>query len=123
MLGLHFDTCNPFALACSFENCSLNHSSFYKTKIKKTIFKNSQLQETDFTQCDLTNSVFDNCNLASATFDNTILEKVDLRTSYNYHDPETMNKKAKFCIPTVTGLLAKYTLIEKPERQLFEFLS
>ena len=48
MLGLRFDTSNEFGLSFSFDGCQLNHSSFYKTKIKKTIFKNSQLQETDF---------------------------------------------------------------------------
>ncbi len=44
MLGLHFDDCNEFGLSFSFENCILHHSTFYKTKIKKTIFQNSQLQ-------------------------------------------------------------------------------
>jgi uncharacterized protein YjbI with pentapeptide repeats len=39
MLGLRFDTCNEFGLSFSFENCTLNHSSFYKTKIKKTILQ------------------------------------------------------------------------------------
>lgn len=37
MLGLRFDHCNEFGLSFSFDNCSLNHSSFYKLKIKKTI--------------------------------------------------------------------------------------
>jgi uncharacterized protein YjbI with pentapeptide repeats len=90
----------------------LNHSSFYKTKIKKTLFQNSQLQETDFTECDLTNSVFDKCDLMNATFDNTILEKADLRTSYNFSiDPERNNiKKAKFTLQGVPGLLNKYDI-------------
>ena len=39
MLGLHFENCNQFGLSFSFENCSLNHSSFYKTKIRKTVFE------------------------------------------------------------------------------------
>lgn len=55
MLGLRFDTCNDFGLSFSFDGCRLDHSSFYKTKIKKTVFKNSQLQETDFAETDLTN--------------------------------------------------------------------
>ena len=112
MLGLRFDHCYEFGLSFSFENCILNHSSFYKTKIKKTTFKNVQLQETDFTECDLTNSVFDNCDLTGATFDGTIIEKSDFRTSYNYTiDPE-MNriKKAKFSIFGVSGLLSKYDI-------------
>lgn len=39
MLGLHFDSCNEFGLSFSFENCILNLSSFYKTKIKKHLSK------------------------------------------------------------------------------------
>ena len=112
MLGLRFDNCNDFGLSFSFEGCQLNHSSFYKMNIKKTVFKNSQLQETDFTEADLTSALFENCNLSQATFDQTTLEKADLRTSYNYSiDPENNRlKKAKFSMEGVTGLLDKYNI-------------
>ena len=112
MLGLHFNNCNVFGLAFSFENCILNHSSFYKVKIKKTTFKNTQLQEADFTECDLTGSLFDNCDLSRATFDNTIIEKSDFHTSYNYSiDPEINRiKKARFSIYGLSGLLEKYDI-------------
>jgi len=116
MLGLRFDACSQFGLSFSFEGCQLNHSSFYKAKIKKTVFKNSQLQETDFAETDLTSSIFDNCNLTQAIFDHTILEKTDFRTSYNYSiDPETNQiKKARFSILGISGLLDKYDIdIEK----------
>ncbi|MEM4663148.1 MAG: pentapeptide repeat-containing protein, partial [Candidatus Diapherotrites archaeon] len=108
-----FDTCNEFGLSFSFEGCQLNHSSFYKTKIKKTIFKDSELLETDFTEADLTNAVFDKCNLTQAIFDHTILEKADFRTSYNYTiDPEINRiKKAKFSITGLAGLLYKYEIV------------
>jgi uncharacterized protein YjbI with pentapeptide repeats len=112
MLGLRFDTCNDFGLSFSFDSCQLNHSSFFKTKIKKTVFKNSQLQETDFAEADLTSAMFDNCNLERANFDQTILEKSDFRTSYNYSiDPERNRvKKAKFSILGIAGLLDKYDI-------------
>jgi uncharacterized protein YjbI with pentapeptide repeats len=112
MLGLLFYNCSEFGLSFSFDNCNLDHSSFYKTKIKKTFFKNSHLQEADFTDCDLANSSFENCNLAKARFENTILEKVDFRTSHNYTiDPEINRiKKAKFSLTQVTGLLDKYDI-------------
>jgi fluoroquinolone resistance protein len=112
MLGLHFENCNEFGLAFSFENCQLSHSSFYRTKIKKTNFKNSLLKEADFTECDLTGSVFQNCDLAGAIFENTILEKADLRTSFNYSiDPENNRiRKAKFSILEISGLLDKYDI-------------
>jgi len=116
MLGLRFDACNEFGLSFSFNGCQLNHSSFYKTKIKKTVFKNSQLQEVEFAACDLTSSLFENCDLSGALFENTNIEKVDFRTSYNYSiDPE-INRvaKAKFSILGVSGLLEKFNItIEK----------
>lgn len=116
MLGLRFDTCNEFGLSFSFDNCQLNHSPFYQTKLKKTVFKNSQLQESDFAETDLTSAVFDNCDLNRANFDHTTLEKADFRTAYNYSiDPETNRiKKARFSISGVSGLVNKYEIdIEK----------
>ena len=116
MLGLRFDSCNPFSLSFSFEGCQLNHSSFYKTKIKKTVFNDSQLRETDFAETDLTNAVFHNCDLMNAVFDRTILEKADFRTSYNYtiHPEANRIKKARFSVAGIAGLLSKYDIsIEK----------
>ena len=91
---------------------SLDHSSFYRTKIKKTNFKNSVIKDADFTECDLTGSDFQNCDLAGAVFDNTTLEKADLRTSVNYSiDPENNRiRKAKFSISEISGLLDKYDI-------------
>jgi len=112
MEGLRFDSCNGFALSFSFENCILNHSTFFKTRIKKTIFKNCLLNGTDFTGCDLTESVFDNCDLDSSTFDRTTLVKADFRTSFNYLiDPENNNiKRARFSVLGLKGLLNKYDI-------------
>jgi len=39
MLGLRFDMCNAFGLSFSFEGCQLNHSSFYKTQLKRRFSK------------------------------------------------------------------------------------
>ncbi|MDA3881927.1 MAG: pentapeptide repeat-containing protein [Bacteroidales bacterium] len=112
MLGLHLYDCNTFGLSFSFENCVLNHSSFYKTQCKKTVFSNSELQEVDFTECDVTEAQFLNCNLTNASFDNTILEKADLRSSYNYKIAPEINriKKATFSIHGLPGLLDKYDI-------------
>jgi fluoroquinolone resistance protein len=90
----------------------LNHSTFYGTKIKKTIFRNSQLNETDFTECDLSGSIFDNCDLTRAIFQHSIIEKADFRTSYNFSiDPEVNKiKKAKFSLNEIAGLLDKYDI-------------
>jgi uncharacterized protein YjbI with pentapeptide repeats len=112
MLGLHFENCNVFGLQFSFTNCILDHSVFYKIKIKGTHFRNSRLYEVDFTECDLTASIFENCDLKGASFGNTLLKKADFRSSYNYSlDPETNKiEKAKFSIPAVLGLLNKYNI-------------
>lgn len=113
MLGLRFDSCSDFGLSFSFENCTLNHSTFFKKKIKKTIFKNSQLQEIDFTECDLTESKFDNCDLMDAHFERSILEKADFRTASNLAlDPEINRiKKAKFSLSQLPGMFIKYDII------------
>ncbi|MEI8202032.1 MAG: pentapeptide repeat-containing protein [Bacteroidota bacterium] len=112
LLGLYFEHCNPFLFAVGFENCSLNLSSFYKMKMKKTRFKNCSLHEVDFTEADLSQAVFDNCDLQRATFKQTILLKADFRTSYNYSlDPEANRiKGARFSIAGISGLLDKYDI-------------
>lgn len=76
------------------------------------MFKNCQVQEVEFIEADLTMVLFDNCDLMRAVFENTILEKADLRTSYNYSiDLETNRvKKAKFSVTGLPGLLNKYDL-------------
>ena len=111
-MGLGCDTWYEFGLSFSFDCVQLNHSSFFKTKIKKTVFKNSQLQETDFSEADLTSAVFDKCDLERAIFDQTILEKSYFRTSYHYSiDPDTNRmKKSRFSVIGLAGLLEKYDI-------------
>ena len=112
-MGLRFDACNGIGLSFTFDNCTLDHSSFYQLKIKRSVFKNTGFKEADFSETDISESVFLNCDLAGAVFDNTNLEKSDLRTSYNYSiDPENNRiKRAKFSFPGVMGLLDKYGII------------
>lgn len=112
MLGLHFDDCNAFLFAVSFENCQLNFSVFYNVKLLKTKIARSELVEVDFTGADLTGSIFDNCNLLGAVFEDSNLTNVDFRTAYNYtFDPEKNRiKKAKFSLSGIPGLLGKYDI-------------
>ncbi len=113
LLGLRFDTCNAFGLSFSFDGCQLNHSSFYRMKLKRTVFRNCQLQEVDFVETDLTGAAFDECSLARATFDRTVLEQADFRKAYDYAiDPDNNRiKKARFSIRGVPGLLEKYGIV------------
>jgi uncharacterized protein YjbI with pentapeptide repeats len=39
MLGLRWDTCNTLGLSFSMQECQLNHSSFFKLNLKKTVFR------------------------------------------------------------------------------------
>lgn len=112
LLGLHFHDCHEFLFTVYFDNCLLNLSSFYKRKLKKTTFKNCTLHEVDFTQADLSGALFHNCDLSRATFQYAILEKADLRSSYNYSiDPEVNKiKKARFSAAGLAGLLEKYDI-------------
>jgi fluoroquinolone resistance protein len=98
--------------SAAFDNCTLNHSSFFKMNLKKMQFKNSTLHEVDFTESDLSNAVFNNCDLLTAKFENTILEKADFCTSFNYSINPEINriKKAKFSLPAAVGLLDKYDI-------------
>ena len=112
-MGLRFDSCNPFLLEFEFENCNINHSVFFKLKLKNTKFKDCTLHEVDFTETDLSSAKFENCDLKRATFVNSNLEKADFRTAYNYSfDPESNRiKKAKFSRTGIAGLLAKYDIV------------
>lgn len=116
MLGIRWDTCPEFGLSFSFDNCQLNHSTFFKTKIKKTHFSNSQLQETDFTEADLSQAIFSHCDLLNATFENSILEKTDFRTAYNFSIDPAINKvrKARFSMAGLPGLLNKFNIDIEP---------
>ena len=101
-----------FGLSLRFENCLLNHASFFQIELKNTVFTKCQLQETDFTESNVTGSLFDECDLYRAMFNQSILEKADFRTSRNYSiDPENNRiKKAKFSYPEILGLLDKYDI-------------
>ena len=112
LMGIDFGVCNDFLFSASFENCQLDYSSFYKKKLKKASFSSCSLKEVDFTETDLSGTVFKNCDLTGAVFVQTILEKADFRTARNYAlDPELNKiKKAKFSLPEVAGLLAKYNI-------------
>ena len=112
MLGLHFEDCNEFGVSFSFENCTLDHCSFYKLKIIKTVFSGSKLTGVDFADCDLTGSSFPDCDLSGAVFDNTNLEKVDFISATNYSlDPDKNKLKKTRFSAGLPGLLSKYDIL------------
>lgn len=112
LLGLQFETCSKFLCSVYFETCILDLASFRGLKIKNTIFKDSSLHEVNFIETDLTGSVFENCDLSRAVFEKTLLEKVDMRTAYDFLiDPNNNRiKKARFSIQGTPGLLYMYDI-------------
>ncbi|WP_167618243.1 pentapeptide repeat-containing protein [Maribellus sediminis] len=110
LIGLQFDTCNPFLLAFSFDSCILNYASFYQLKIPGTSFTNCMLLETDFTETDLSKATFKGCNLGGAMFGNTKLEKADFSGSIDIVlDPDQNHLTgASFDLNCLPGLLQKF---------------
>lgn len=112
ILGVDFSRCNKFMFSFKFENCIIDYSTFYGSKLQKTDFIQCSLKEVDFTEANLTSAVFTNSELAGAKFSNTILEKADFRNAKNFViDPEFNKlKKAKFSVFQLEGLLYKYQI-------------
>jgi uncharacterized protein YjbI with pentapeptide repeats len=113
LMGLRFEDCNSFGQSFSFEDCTLNHASFFQVKMRKTVFKNTSLLEVDFSEADLSESTFQECPLSLALFNRTNAEKCDFRTAFGYSiDPEINRlKNARFSTSGISGLLDKYNLI------------
>jgi uncharacterized protein YjbI with pentapeptide repeats len=112
LMGLFFDRCNGIGLSFRFETCILDHSSFYRIKIPKTVFLDCRMHEADLTECDLTGASFTGCDLFNAKFSGTILEKADLRGAMNYSINPAGNRirKAAFSIQGIRGLLDQYDI-------------
>jgi uncharacterized protein YjbI with pentapeptide repeats len=112
LLGIQFHLCADFLFCVSFDDCTLDYSSFANKKIPKTKFNTCSMKEVTFIGTNLTNSVFESCNLDNAIFNDTQLAGVDFRTAYNYKiDPEfNPMKKAKFSTQGIVGLLDKYDI-------------
>jgi uncharacterized protein YjbI with pentapeptide repeats len=112
LIGNHFENCSDFLFAVNFKNCTLDYSTFFRKKMKKTKFENCSLKEVDFTETDLSDAEFNSCDLLRAVFINSNLEKTDFRTAINFSIDPDKNKirKARFATSGLAGLLGKYNL-------------
>jgi len=112
LLGLRFDLSDDFLFSVHFNHCILNHSSFFRKKLKGTDFLHCKLEEVEFIESDLSHCRFDYSDLRGAKFENTNLEKSDFREAIHYSfDPEKNRvKKARFSMQGVLSLLDKYEL-------------
>ncbi|AKQ47189.1 hypothetical protein TH63_18570 [Rufibacter radiotolerans] len=115
LVGVDFSLCHDFLFAVNFKGCSLDYTYFGKKNLKKTVFESCSIKEANFTDADLTEAAFLDCDLTRTVFHRTNLEKADFRTAVHYAlDPELNRiKKAKFSMPGVLGLLAKYDIVIK----------
>ena len=113
MLGFRCDSCDQLGMTVRFENCMLDHASFYQVKLNHTVFKSTTLREVDFSEADLRNAILDQCDLLNATFDHSNLERANLSTALNYSiDPENNRiQGARFSLGSVVGLLDRYNII------------
>lgn len=107
LMGLPFDKCDPFNLEFTFDHCMLDHSIFYRLKLKKTRFAYCRLISVDFIEADLAQAVFDESDLLGALFDQANLEKADLRTARNFtiNPTHTRLTGAFFAKDNISGLL------------------
>lgn len=112
LLGWRFEQCNPFALEVVFERCLLQHATFYKLSLKKTLFRNCVLHETDFSDSDFSEADFSGSDLAGSVFDNTKLDKADFRSAFNYVINPVTNRirKARFSSTGLKGLVEAFDI-------------
>ena len=112
ILGVDFSKCSKFMFSFNFDNCMLDYSIFFGSKLKGTSYKRCSLREVDFSESNLTSVNFQEADLTGARFSNTVLEKADFRNARNFSiDPEfNKMKNAKFSAHQLEGLLHKYKL-------------
>ena len=112
LLGVNFSECNAFNLSLSFEECTLNDSSFYGCKLSKTTFTHCRICHVDFENADFSKSKFVDCLLTGSNFFNTNLQAADLYTAQEFYIDLDHNKVKGtiFSLEGLPGLLEKYKL-------------
>ena len=110
LMGVLFDSCDPFSLELQFEHCNLDHSSFMGLKIHNAVFKHCSLKGVDFTRAQLKGACFVEADLLDARFDQTFLEKADFTGALHYTIQPSKNKlkSATFSLDGIAGLLTEY---------------
>lgn len=112
LLGLRFDSCDPFLFEVHFYSCQLDHASFHKCSMKEATFENSSARNVDFTSAILSGARFRDTNLEGAAFENTDLSESDLSGAVNFIILPSINniKNARFSLEGLPGLLTEYNI-------------
>lgn len=115
MLGIQFEEVNSFNFSASFDQCNLQHCTFYEMDMRKMKFKQCSFAEADFISADCQGLVFDLCDFTRAHFEETNLENTDFTTSINYQISPLNNqlKGAMFSKDGVEGLLKVFGVVIK----------
>lgn len=110
MLGLQFDSINPFLFQISCDECQLSFCSFYNLNLRSSRFTSCNFSEVDFSNSILNDCTFEYCDFKLSNFEQTNLEKLDLSNCINYQiDPNNNRiRGASFSRDGVEGLLIKY---------------
>ena len=113
LLGLQFSACRDLLFTVHFDRCQLRYASFAGRAMPGTRFVGCILDEADFTDADLSDAGFADCSLAGAVFEHTRLVGADFTTATGFLiDPERNPlARARFALPGLPGLLAKYGLV------------
>jgi uncharacterized protein YjbI with pentapeptide repeats len=96
-----------FSEPMSFENCTLNHSTFIGLELPGLSIVNCAASNVDFRDTELIQSNLSGTDLSDCLFVNTNLKEADLRGAINYHinPEENVLTKAKFALPEAMSLL------------------
>jgi fluoroquinolone resistance protein len=113
VLGVHFENCKDFRFSINLTSCLLDHSSFYRKKLKSTKLVDCSLIDVDFSEADLSKAQFNNCNLSGAKFENTNLSECDFRGAINFSINPGMNTlfKTKFSKEGIVGLVDYLSIV------------
>jgi uncharacterized protein YjbI with pentapeptide repeats len=93
--------------AIGFENCCLNHSTFFGLSLREMDIIDCQARDVDFAEADLTRANLSGTDLAQSRFLNTNLTETDLELALNYSIAPNQNllKRTRVTLPEAMALL------------------
>jgi len=102
-----------FLRALSFEDCTINFSTFFGLQLKEIVIKGCTALEADFTEADMTKADCRNTDFAKCRFMQTNLTEADFVGAKNYAIDARINtlKKTKFSLPEAESLLHSLDIV------------
>jgi uncharacterized protein YjbI with pentapeptide repeats len=112
MIGLTFESINPFRSKFGFEKTILDYSSFYNLALTTVTFSECSQIGCDFSGANLSKVNFKESILTDANFNQTNLTDTDFRTAHGFRINPILNKLkgAKFVKENVLGLLLDFNI-------------